>query len=294
MKNLSFSYYPGCSQSGSAEEYGLSCEALCKALEIELIEIPDWNCCGASSAHMTDDFLSVALPARNLAIAKERGLDILVACAACYSRMRIAQQRLLEDEELAMNVERTIGMNPRFDGSIRHLLDVIVNDVGLANMKKWKRNDLSGIRAVPYYGCLLVRPREICALGSTENPTELDELLRFAGVEVIDWSYKTDCCGGRLSLSRSDIVHRLVSELFSRAKEAGANSIVTACPMCASNLEMRQSPSRLRFSIVHEMPVFYFTELLGIALGLSGSLGWLKRHIISPVPLLRSAGIGIS
>jgi heterodisulfide reductase subunit B len=260
---------------------------VCRALGIELSELTDWNCCGASSAHMTNDLLSVALPGRDLAIAKLYSKDLLVVCAACYSRLKTAQARIEGDEALASRVEEIVGADPRFNGEIRHLLDVLVNDIGFAYIKKWMKLELSGLKAVPYYGCLLVRPPEFCFCDSVENPTDLDRLLAAIGVEVRPWSFKTDCCGGSLSLSRTDVVERLVNRLFVRAEEAGANCIVTACPMCAANLEMRQRPGRLSFKIEHSMPVLYFTELLGLALGVAGVEKCLARHIISPMPLMK-------
>lgn len=291
MSALSFAYFPGCSQSGSAEELGLSTGAVAGALGIELVELPDWNCCGASSAHMTDDLLGVALPGRDLAIARTLGKDMLVVCAACYSRMKIAQARILGDEAIARRVEAAVGADPRFTGEVRHLLDVLVNDVGFARIKKWRRVELAGLRAVPYYGCLLVRPPEVCCCDSVENPTDLDRLLEALGAEVRPWSFKTDCCGGSLSLSRTDIVEKLVNNLFRRAEEAGANCIVTVCPMCAANLEMRQQPGTFTFKLLYETPVLYFTELAGLALGLAGVGDWLNSHIIDPVPLMKEAGL---
>jgi heterodisulfide reductase subunit B len=287
MSRLSFSYYPGCSQTGSAEEFGDSTLAVCKALGIELEELPDWSCCGASSAHMTNDLLSVALPGRDLAMAKKIGKDMLVVCAACYSRMKVAQKRILEDEALARQVESAAQADPRFTGEIRHLLDVLVNDVGMPEIKRWLRTNLAGLKAVPYYGCLLVRPPEVCCCDSVENPTELDRFLDALGVEVRPWSYKTDCCGGSLSLSRTDVVEKLVNNLFTRAEEAGANCVVTACPMCTANLEMRQQPGKFSFKVPHKMPVLYFTELLGLAMGLDGADAWFKSHLINPMPLLK-------
>jgi heterodisulfide reductase subunit B len=287
---LSFSYFPGCSQSGSAEEFGLSTDAVCRALGIELRELPDWNCCGASSAHMTNDLLSVALPGRDLSLANFFPRDLLVVCAACYSRMKAAQERINDDPETAGRVEEMVEADPRFDGRIRHLLDVLVNDVGFSYIRKWMKVRLAGLKAVPYYGCLLARPARFCFCDSVENPTDLDRLLEVIGAEVRPWSFKTDCCGGSLSLSRPDIVQRLVNRLFERAEEAGANCIVTACPMCAANLEMRQKPGRFSFKLEHRMPVLYFTELLGLALGVDGIERCLARHIISPMPLIKEIG----
>lgn len=291
MSELSFAYFPGCSQSGSAEELGLSTEAVCGALGIELVELPDWSCCGASSGHMTNDLLGVALPGRDLAIAKTIDKDLLVVCAACYSRLKVAQARILGDDAVARTVGEAVGRDPRFTGEVRHLLDVLVNDVGFAAIKKWQRLELAGLKAVPYYGCLLVRPPEVCCCDSVENPSELDRLLEALGAQVIPWSYKTDCCGGSLSLSRTDIVEKLVNNLFRRAEEAGANCVVTACPMCAANLEMRQKPGTFSFKLLHQMPVLYFTELLGLSLGLAGAEGWLKSHIIDPMPLMKGTGL---
>ena len=286
MSELGFTYYPGCSQSGSAEEYGDSSEAVCEALGISLEELPDWSCCGASSAHMTNDLLSVALPGRDLAEAKRIGKDMLVVCAACYSRMKISQRRILEDEDLAREVEAAVGADPRFTGNVRHLLDVIVNDIGLPSVKERVKAGLESFKAVPYYGCLLVRPPEVCFCDSVENPTDMDRFLEALGVEVRPWSFKTDCCGGSLALSRTDIVERLVDKLFTRAEEAGANCIVAACPMCVASLEMRQKPGKFSFAVPHQMPVLYFTEVLALAMDLPGVEKWLKSHIIDPAPLL--------
>lgn len=286
MSDMRFTYYPGCSQSGSAEEYGDSAEAVSRALGIELVELPDWNCCGASSAHMTNDLLSVALPGRDLATAGVAGLDIMVVCAACYSRMKVAQKRILADEALAREVESAVGGDPRYTGRIRHLLDVLVKDVGLPAIKAAVKVSLEGLKAVPYYGCLLVRPPDVCFGDSVENPTELDRLIGALGAEARPWSFKTDCCGGSLSLSRADVVQRMVDRLFVRAEEAGAECIVAACPMCVANLEMRQKPSRFSYEVPHPMPVLYFTELLALAMGLPGIEKWLEKHLIDPLPLV--------
>lgn len=289
---FNYAYFPGCSQVSSAEEYGLSTMAVCKSLGIELTELEDWNCCGASSAHMTNDFISVGLPARNLALAEQTGLDLLTVCAACYSRLKAASARLKADISLREGISEVIDADPLFRGRIRHLLDVIVNDVGISEIKRHVRRDLSGIKAVPYYGCLLVRPREVCFCDSSENPTDLDRLISALGLEVRKWSYKTDCCGGSLSLSRNDIVQKLVNRIFEQASQAGADLIVTACPMCQANLEMRQSPGKLRFKLLYRIPVVYFTEILGVAMELEGWQEWLGAHLISPAPILERTNSG--
>jgi heterodisulfide reductase subunit B2 len=286
-----YSFFPGCSQISSAEEYGLSSCEVSEALGFRLEELEDWNCCGASSAHMTNHLLSVALPGRDLAKAKKKGGDLVIVCAACYHNLKTAQMEILQDEELASRVESIVGADPRFRGRIVHLLDVIAEEVGLEELAEKVRRPLQGLKPVSYYGCLMVRPKGMIVNDDPDNPRLMDSLLGTLGAEVKKWSYKTDCCGGSLSLTRTDVVVKLVNRLFDAAEEAGANCIVTACPMCLANLEMRQSEGRLSFKTRHEMPVFFFTELLGLALQEPGSGEWFKRHLIDPYPLLSGAGL---
>ncbi|MDI6874390.1 CoB--CoM heterodisulfide reductase iron-sulfur subunit B family protein [Candidatus Solincola sp.] len=286
-----YSYYPGCSQLSSAEEYGDSAVKVAGALGVRLEPLPDWSCCGASSAHMTNHLLSVALPARDLAQARELGKDLVVVCAACYHNLRSAREELLQDEALASRVEEIIGSDPRFRGRIVHLLDVIYEEVGLEALRERVVNPLRGLKPVSYYGCLMARPRGMMEGDNPDHPTRMDELLSALGAEVKPWSYKTDCCGGSLSLTRTDLVVGLVNRLFEAAEEAGADSLVTACPMCLANLEMRQREGRLRFGHEHDLPVFFFTELIGLALGMEEAEGWLSKHLLDPRPLLWRTGI---
>ncbi|MDD3719328.1 MAG: CoB--CoM heterodisulfide reductase iron-sulfur subunit B family protein [Actinomycetota bacterium] len=286
-----YSYYPGCSQLSSAEEYGVSALEVADALGIRLETLPDWNCCGASSAHMTNHLLAVSLPGRNLARARERGGDLVVVCAACYHNLKKAQTEILEDEKLARRVEAVVGADPRFRGRIVHLLDVIAEEVGLEDLVEKVTRPLEGLKPVSYYGCLMVRPRGMITSDDPDNPRLMDDLMTALGAEVKNWSYKTDCCGGSLSLTRTDVVVKLVNRLFEAAEEAGGNCIVVACPMCLANLEMRQREGRLSFKLEHDLPVFFFTEMLGLALGLPGAEEWFTRHLIDPLPLLYGAGL---
>ncbi len=286
-----YSFYPGCSQLSSAEEYGDSAHQVAQALGFRLDTLEDWNCCGASSAHMTNHVLAVSLPARNLAKAKEKGDDIVVVCAACYHNLKKAQMEILADDELASRVEGIVGSDPRFEGRIVHLLDVIGEEVGMEELAEKVGRPLEGLRPVSYYGCLMVRPKGMISGDDPDNPRLMDDLMNALGAEVKKWSYKTDCCGGSLSLTRTDIVVTLVNRLFEAAEEADANCLVTACPMCLANLEMRQKEGRLTFGLEHDIPVFFFTELLGLALGLPGAEEWFARHLIDPRPLLCAAGL---
>jgi heterodisulfide reductase subunit B len=286
-----YGYYPGCSQLSSAEEYGVSAHEVSEALGFRLETLEDWNCCGASSAHMTNHLLAVSLPGRDLAKAREKGGDLVVVCAACYHNLKKAQDDILNDEKLARRVENIVGADPRFRGRIVHLLDVIAEEVGLEDLKEKVRRPLEGLRPVSYYGCLMVRPRGMITNDDPDNPRLMDDLMTALGAEVKNWSYKTDCCGGSLSLTRTDIVVTLVNRLFEAAEEADANCIVVACPMCLANLEMRQREGKLTFKLEHDLPVFFFTEMLGLALGIPGAEEWFSRHLIDPHPLLYGAGL---
>ena len=280
---MKYSYYPGCTASTTAVEYGLSTEAVCEALGMELIELPDWNCCGASSAHALNHELATALPGRNVAIAQAAGLDIAIPCPACYQHSLIADKRFREDEAWRAEMEELLGFEYTGQARPRALLEIIGYDFDLDDIAAQVKKPLAGLKPVSYYGCVLVRPPELTGWDDPEHPVIMDRLLKALGAEPVSWSYIVDCCGASLTLNRSDVVVTLVNKLAQAAEEAGANCIVTACGMCQINLDTRQKG--------HKMPILYFTELLGLALNLPATNSWLKRHAIDPRPLLRSLGL---
>lgn len=281
---MDYAYYPGCSQHSTGLEYGLSTEAVFEHLGLRLHEIPDWNCCGASSAHALNPKLALALPARNLAIAQESGKDLIIPCAACYSRVKAADYALRHDAQARADIQSAVGFEYTGQTAVRPVLAVLYEDVGTEAIAHRARRPLSGLKLVTYYGCLLVRPPRVAQFDDPENPQVMGALLRAAGAEVLPWSYATDCCGAGLSLSRSDVVCRLVGRLAERAREAGADALATACPLCQVNLEMRQSGKQ-------RLPSFYFTELLGLAFDLPQARRWWPKHLIDPRPLLTSLGL---
>jgi heterodisulfide reductase subunit B2 len=281
---LKFSYYPGCSLHATAKEYDQSVKAVSAALGIELKEVDDWSCCGATSAHSTNFKLSVALPTRNLIAAEKDDLDVMVPCAACFNRFKSAQHHLKEDKKLKKEIEKIVGWAYKGTAKVRNPIDILYNDIGLDTLKSKVKRQLTGLKPVSYYGCLLLRPPEVCEFDNYENPVLLDKMMEALGAEVKQWSYKTDCCGGSLTISRSDIVGNMVNKLMTMAREAGANCIAVACPVCMANLDMRASAET-------RMPVFYFTELIGVALGLKESKDWFKLHNIDSKPLLSGLGL---
>ncbi len=281
---MSYTFYPGCSLHSTGVEYGASTRAVFRHLGLELNELPDWNCCGASSAHALSHALALTLPARNLALAQAAGHDLVIPCAACFSRTKSVDHVLRTDLRARAEIETAVGF--RFTGeiAIRPVLAVLDEDYGSRRIAAQVKRPLNGLKVVTYYGCLLVRPPDVAQFDDPDDPHVMAELLRAVGADVKPWSYATECCGGSLSLSRSDIVYGLVGRLVERAREAGAQALVTACPLCQVNLEMRQTGDR-------KMPAFYFTELLGLAFGLPEAQKWWGKHLIDPRPVLRSAGL---
>jgi len=277
------SYYPGCSLEGTAKEYDESTRAVCQALEIELAELEGWNCCGATSAHCTDDFLSLALPARNLSIAERKGLDLVVPCAACYQRLKVAEKKLAQNPLPDFSYEGKI--------KVKNLIDFYSQEELLEKLSRGVKKPLAGLRVACYYGCLLVRPPKVTDAVNYEDPQNMDELMNLVGAESVNWCYKTDCCGGSLLLSRPDIVIRLIQRILDAALEAGAECVVTCCPMCQSNLDIRQRELSKETGRDYNVPIFHFTELLGLALGSPGITRWLNRHLVSPRELLGAKGL---
>lgn len=277
---MEVSFYPGCSLDGTAKEYGESLEAIAGMLNVHLRELEDWNCCGSSSAHVMNSKLALALSARNLAIADQAGMDLVVPCAACYQRLKVAEKRLLAGEKLD-------GVN-NYSGSIsiKPMADFIWGSLGEDSLSSLVKRPLKDLNPVCYYGCLTSRPPGITDCTTPENPMSLDLIMTSLGANVKPWSYKSDCCGGSLILTRPDIAKTLIRKLLDMAEEAGADCIVAACPMCQSNLDGRQKELSQESGKVYNLPVLYFTELMGVAFGHPSVKKWLRRHVTDPRPLL--------
>ena len=286
---MRYAYYPGCSLHSTAKEYDISTRAVCQALDIELQEIPGWICCGASSAHMTSELLSLALPVKNLVLGRDMGLDMAVCCAACYSRLKVANRTMSSSEDRRVeDVEEIVGRPYRGEVKVKHLLDIVIGEYGLEALQEKVNRDLSGLKVAAYYGCLLIRPPEVVEFDDPENPTSLDELTTGLGAEAVDWPYKTECCGGSLALTRTDVVLKLCRDILQMAADEGAECIVVACPLCQSNLDMRQMQINRRYKTDFSLPILYFTQLVGLALGMEPRELGLDKLIVSPKKLLRA------
>ena len=282
---MEFSYYPGCSLHSTGLEYHLSVEAVFHALGASLKELDDWNCCSAASAYSLNHALALVIPGRNLAIAQQAGLEVVMPCTGCFIRHKTTEYELLHNPEAKALIEEAAGFQYSGAVKIRPVLDIIANQIGLEKARSLVRMPLKGLKVVPYYGCLLVRPNRVTQFENPENPTLLPRLLKLLGAEVQDWSYATDCCGGDLGLVKAGVTNKLVTNLVKHAREAGAAAMVTMCPLCQVNLEMRQT------GLAERMPMFYFTELMGLAFGLEETKSWWGKHLINPAGILQSAGL---
>jgi len=277
---MKFAYYPGCSAEGSGIEYGLSMERTAKILNFELEELQDWNCCGATSGHNTDKLLSLALPARNIAIAEKTGLDMVAPCAACYSRHRNTEHVIHNDPEMKAKIEDVIETELTGSSQTLSILDVLANKIGIEKITEKVKKPLAGMKAASYYGCLLVRPVEHTGFDDSEDPQSMDKIMRALGAETVDWSFKTECCGAALVTSRPDVGNPMLAKVLQNAKENGAECIVTACPLCMLNLDMRQKAAEKAVNSSFNIPIYYITELLAIACGDEPRTVGVNKHFV--------------
>ena len=271
-------FYPGCSMKGSAREYSESLLAVGRELNRELPEVPDWNCCGATAAHNLDHDLALALPARILAAAEKDGMDeVLVPCAACYSRLKVTRHELLEDEALRKRISGLVETDYHGSAKVVNIIEWLaaVPDLEKLVKKPFQR------KVACYYGCLLVRPAGVVEFDRPEEPMSMDLLLKKMGAEPIDWAFKTECCGAGFSVSRTDLVAQLSSRILEDAVARGAEAVIVACPMCHLNLDMRRPHIEKYAGKKFNIPVIYITQALGLAMGLPAKKLGLQRHKVA-------------
>lgn len=279
---MQYLYYPGCSLEGAARQYDESLRAVFRALDLALQELEDWNCCGATIYMSVDETTSLAISARNLALAgRDGGRDLVAPCSACYTVLLKTNRFLRESPELREKVDRLLGeaglaygLNVR----VRHPLDVLVNDVGIAAIASAATRRLDGLRFAPYYGCQIVRPER--GFDHSEFPETLDRLFGALGAEPVYYPVKTRCCGGMLMTTFPEVCLELIRELLACAAENGACCILTTCPLCQVNLEAQQDRVNRAFGTSFVIPVLFFTQLLGLALGLEEKTLGLQRNLI--------------
>jgi heterodisulfide reductase subunit B2 len=280
---MKIGFYPGCSLTGSSREYNESLIAITKEAGIELHEISDWNCCGATAAHNLNKELSLSLPARNLAIAELDEMDeLVVPCAACYNRLVMTQHELSEKEDLRELISDKLQMKMKNDIRILNVLQFLEKHI-LPRLDQLLKKPLA-IDVACYYGCLLVRPQKVMKADRFEDPMSMDVIMKRLGAGPIDWPFKTECCGAGFSVSKTEIVGELSGKIVRDAVDRGARAIIVACPMCHSNLDMRRPVIEKYLNMKIDIPVLYITQAIALAMGLTPVQAGIQRHFV-PVNL---------
>jgi len=306
---MKYGYYPGCSLERNAAAYDISARAVADFLGFGLDEIDDWNCCGATEYIAINKLAAYALVARNLALAQKQtpsggagnghaaadGRAQLVApCSACFLNLRKADRYLQEDAKLrAATNEALAAGGLHYDPGtvfVRHLLDVVVTDIGYDEIKRRVTKPLAGLRVAPYYGCLIVRPRLGGELSDAEYPTELDRLMKALGAEVVDFPLKTHCCGGHMTQISMEVAYELIRRLLQNASDYHADALVTLCPMCQLNLDAYQTRVNQHFGTHFNLPILYFTQMMGLAFGLQPKTLGFGKEIVSAEAALAKIG----
>lgn len=284
---MNIAYFPGCSQHGLARENDVSSRIVCRHLGINLQEIEDWNCCGATAAHSLNHLLAIALCARNLGLVEDMKLPkVTTACAGCFNRLKTASYEIKNNQIIARKVQEMIGAPAPREPEVISLLQLISEEIG-EDVSKKVVQPLKGLKLAAYYGCLLTRPQKIAGFDDPDQPDSMDRLMQSLGAETVTWGYKTECCGGGYAASQTEIIYDLGGQVLKAALDCGAQAIVVACPMCQANLDTRQEAIFKSRGETRRIPIVYFTQLMGLAFGYPPAELGMKRLLISPYPLLK-------
>jgi heterodisulfide reductase subunit B len=288
-----YAYFPGCSLEKMGRSYHVSALETTRALGVELQEIEDWNCCGATAYFHVDELLAHTLCARNIALAEQTKLDLVAPCSGCYKNMYFARAHLKREPDLAQHINVALAEDDlKFTGTseVRHLLDVLVRDVGFDEVRARIQRPLSGLRVAPYYGCQILRPRKDHE--DVEQPRFFEDLMSAIGAEPVEYRLKLRCCGGALIITNREAALSMVRNLLENAVRSGAAIIATACPLCQVNLECYQKQVNSEFGTDLNVPVLYFTQLVGLALGIAPERLGIGSELVSVTPALAGVGNG--
>ena len=293
---MRYGYYPGCSLSGLARPYDMSTKAIAAPLGIELEEVEDWNCCGATEYFAVNKMAAYSLVGRNLANAAAQNdfTDLVAPCSACYLNLRKTDHNMGKYPELERKVNKALeaGDLSYAPGTlkVRHLLDIVVNDIGFDAISKKVTNPLSGLRIAPYYGCLIVRPELGETFDNPEFPMSLDRLMQALGAQVVDFPLKAHCCGGHMTQISSETAYELIRQLLQNAVDSQADAIVTLCPVCQLNLDAYQSNVNRHFGTDFNIPILFFTQMIGLAMGLGPKELGIGKEFVSAKAMLGKIG----
>ena len=281
MGARTMAYYPGCSLHSTARELDESFRATAVALGLQLQEIPGWVCCGNTAVHSSNRLLAAALPVSELAKVEQlMGLtSVAVPCAACFSRF-MAGAHAMQDPEAAADIAAVVGHPYEGTVTIRNLVDVYYDEIGLEALKERVVRPFDGLKVAPYYGCLLARPPKVTLAEDPEYPTHMDDVVETLGCAPIQWNYKTDCCGASLALCEQDMVIDLTHRILRDARDCGAEAVAVACPLCQVNLDTRQDGVAKKYGDWQRMPIIYLSQLVGRAIGVDDARLGLTKHMV--------------
>lgn len=287
---MKYAFYPGCAVHSSSREYGDSCKAISRVLDVELIEIPDWNCCGAIDAvYSYKPLYSAAIDARNLSLAEKMKMDIVTLCSACYYTLSRTNKLLQEDSRLKSTVERVLSrakLNYNGGVKVRHFLEALLSDVTLKRIGEKIKIPLTTLNVASYYGCFLVRPPDLTSFDDPEHPTSLDELVETLGASKVEYYGKIRCCGASLGITDEEVMLEMSKSILVNSKNAGADCMITACPLCHFNLDAKQKDIESRFDLEIDLPILHFTQLIGLAFGIEPKELGLHKNCVSPKKML--------
>ncbi|MDR2493497.1 MAG: CoB--CoM heterodisulfide reductase iron-sulfur subunit B family protein [Coriobacteriales bacterium] len=277
---MRYAYFPGCSAASTGISFTLSASYVAKRIGLELVEMPDWCCCGTSAALVTSRDLAHALPARSLALAEQAGLDldVVTPCAGCFSSLKRTVHYARQSDKNRHRLEEIIELPYAATADVMSLLEVMARPEAMEPLAAAITKSLNGLRVASYYGCALVRPQEVTCFDDPEDPQSMDSLMELAGAEPVRWAFKTECCGASHQISEPHGARRLIARVFENAAANGAEAIAVACPLCMLNLDMREAGINESRAVPFDIPVFYFTELLGLAMGGSARRLGIDRH----------------
>jgi len=281
-----YAYYPGCSAEATASPLGISVPAVAKALDIDLAELEDWNCCGSTPFHSVNKLEAAAMAARNLAIAEKTGLDLVTPCSNCYVVLASVNEHLKELPSFREKVDEALAAgNLEYGGGVkvRHLAEVLYTDITPEGIASKVTKPLKGLKVAAYYGCQLVRPN---GFDDPESPHSLDDLVTNLGAEAVPWEMKAHCCGSSLIMPEPDVALELINKILRNAQEHGAQCLITPCPLCQINLDAYQSQVNSKFKTSYNLPVLFVTQLIGVALGIPAKELALSKNIVSPMRVL--------
>ena len=284
---MTLAYYPGCSLQHSSEELDHSSRKVLEALGVDFKEVPDWTCCGSTPAHMMDHLLAQSLAARNLRQACEVGDELIAPCPSCYQREKNAAVEIGESDEFRAEVNEILDKPYHGNVTCYSLPEYLINFVGEEKVASLVKVDLSQLKVVPYYGCLLGRPNDMVGETSPEQPMMMDLLLQAAGVDVKWWNYKTECCGASVGMPKEEIQRKLSGKVLEQALAAGAEAVVVCCPLCHVNLDLKQGQINKALGTDYKVPILYLPQVLGLAFGMSSEDVMLQKNIVDPRPLVK-------